>query len=342
MTPLMRVTGAWTGLLQDWLDTKRLAAPELRAVLARWRNQETVPIPIWRELLSRGLLLAGDQDAPELAVGAGVNPSHVGVLGYLVMASDTLGEAIFAYQRYERLLYGVSLAEVEVFKDEAEIRWPCIEPELGQQADGVSIAALISFLRRQLQNPPPPSRISFRGALTAQAHTAYQHFFNCPVVTEDSHVRVRFPVAQLNLTLPTRDPMLRELLDRQAQAMLRVLPVETELDQSLHQLLPKLLSDGRSSLEEAAERLHMSPRTLQRRLAARGLSWQAWLDRSREELALHYLQDPGLNLSDTALLLGFSEQSAFTRAYRRWTGTTPGRARRAYFIQGLRTNPVKD
>lgn len=330
MTPLMRVTGAWTGLLQDWLDTNRLAASELRAVLARWHDQETVPIPIWRELLSRGLSLAGDQDAPELAIGAGVNPSHVGVLGYLVMASDTLGEAIFAYQRYERLLYGVSLAEVEIFRDEAEIRWPRTEPELGQQADGVSIAALISFLRRQLQNPPPPSLIGFRGSLTAQARTAYQDFFGCPVVTEDSYVRVRFPVDQLKLSLPTRDPMLRELLDQQAQAMLRVPPLESGLDQSLHQLLPKMLSDGHSRLEQVAERLHLSPRTLQRRLAARELTWQAWLDRSRKELALHYLQDPGLTLSDIALLLGFSEQSAFTRAYRRWTGTTPGQARNAY------------
>lgn len=121
--------------------------------------------------------------------------------------------------------------------------------------------------------------------------------------------------------------MLRELLDQQAQAMLRVPPLENGLDRSLHQLLPKLLSEGHSRLEQVAERLHLSPRTLQRRLAERGLTWQAWLDRSREELALHYLQDTGLTLSDIALLLGFSEQSAFTRAYRRWTGTTPGQAR---------------
>lgn len=176
MTPLMRVTGAWTALLQNWLDANHLAAPELRAALDRWHKLEAVPIPIWRELLARGLSLAGDQHAPELEVGAGVNPTHVGVLGYLVMASDTLGEAIFAYQRYERLLYGVSLAEIEILQDEVEIRWPRTESELGQQADGVSIAALISFLRRQLQSPPPPSLISFRGTLTAQAHDAYQVF----------------------------------------------------------------------------------------------------------------------------------------------------------------------
>jgi AraC-like DNA-binding protein len=68
-------------------------------------------------------------------------------------------------------------------------------------------------------------------------------------------------------------------------------------------------------------------RTLQRRLDARGLTWQQLLDQTRAGLAREYLRDRSLSLGDIALLLGFSEQSAFNRAYRRWTGTTPRRAR---------------
>ena len=76
--------------------------------------------------------------------------------------------------------------------------------------------------------------------------------------------------------------------------------------------------------------MHMSPRTLQRRLARYQLSWQQWLDRNREQLARQYLDDTSLTLTDIALLLGFSEQSAFTRAYRRWTGNSHGRERRQW------------
>ena len=69
-------------------------------------------------------------------------------------------------------------------------------------------------------------------------------------------------------------------------------------------------------------------RTLQRRLTQRQLTWRELLDRTREQLARHYLADRSLTLGDIALLLGFSEHSAFSRAYRRWTGTTPARTRK--------------
>jgi AraC-like DNA-binding protein len=270
--------------------------------------------------------------APELGVGACVRPAHVGVLGYLVLASDTLGEAMLAYQRYETLFYGARLAEIEVVGDQAEMRWPRSDNELGQQADGAAIAALVTFMRRQIDRPPPPSSVSFLENVDGETARAYEAFFGCPVTWNRSHIRVRFPLHYLSLPMPRRDPTLRELLDRQARALLRALPEgsggTSDTDRQLQQVLLKLLSDGEPTLARAASAMHMSPRTLQRRLARHQLGWQQWLDRSREQLAMQYLADPSLTLTDIALLLGFSEQSAFTRAYRRWTGNSPGRERR--------------
>ena len=110
MATMMRVTGAWTGLLRDWLDLRGFAAPDLRGRLSRWAPDDIVPLPVWNDLLSTGMALAADEPAVELAIGAMVQPRHVGVLGYLVLATDTLGEAMLAYQRYEKLFYGVGLA----------------------------------------------------------------------------------------------------------------------------------------------------------------------------------------------------------------------------------------
>lgn len=332
MARVMRVTGAWIGLLSDWLDQRQLDASPLRAALARWSSQDTVPVPVWRDLLAQGLALVPGTVAPELEVGACVRPAHVGVLGYLVLASETLGEAMLAYQRYETLFYGASLAEIEILGDQAEMRWPPSVNELGQQADGAAIAALVTFMRRQIDQPPPPTAVGFLEDVDAETAKAYEAFFGCPVAWNDSHVRVRFPLQHLGLPMPRRDPTLRELLDRQARALLRVLPEGTGAgsgsDRQLQQVLLKLLADGEPTLGRAARAMHMSPRTLQRRLARHRLSWQQWLDRSREQLARQYLADPSLTLTDIALLLGFSEQSAFTRAYRRWTGNSPGRERR--------------
>lgn len=335
MARVIRVTGAWTGLLSDWLDREGLDAGPLRMALARWASRDNVPVPVWRDMLAQGLALVPDCVAPELGVGACVLPGHVGVLGYLVLASDTLGEAMLAYQRYETLFYGASLAEIEIVGDQAEMRWPSSDNELGQQADGVAIAALVTFMRRQIDQPPPPSAVSFLEKVDAQTAQAYEAFFGCPVTWNDSHVRVRFPLHYLGLPMPRRDPTLRELLDRQARALLRALPESSghssNTDRQLQQVLLKLLADGEPTLARAASAMHMSPRTLQRRLARHQLSWQQWLDRSREQLARQYLADPSLTLTDIALLLGFSEQSAFTRAYRRWSGNSPGRERRLWF-----------
>ncbi|WP_372924968.1 AraC family transcriptional regulator, partial [Marinobacter sp.] len=266
-------------LLSDWLDQEGLDAGQLRVALARWASRDNVPVPVWRDLLSRGLALVPGRVAPELDVGACVLPGHVGVLGYLVLASDTLGEAMMAYQRYETLFYGTRLAEIEVIGDQVEMRWPPSDNELGQQADGAAIAALVTFMRRQIDRAPPPVAVSFLESVESETAGAYETFFGCPVTWNDSHVRVRFPLHYLNLPMPRRDPTLRELLDRQARYQ---------------------------------------------------FSWQQWLDRSREQLARQYLADPSLTLTDIALLLGFSEQSSFTRAYRRWTGNSPGRDRRQW------------
>ena len=328
MASILKVTGAWTGLLRDWLDAEQLAALEIRTALARWSQEDNVPVPVWRDMLERAVALVPKQVAPELAIGTCVTPAHVGVLGYLVLASDTLGEAMLAYQRYEKLFYGVSLAEVVALDDQIELRWPQSSGDLGQLGDGVAIAALLTFLRRQTETPPPLTQVSFHHPVSAAAKAAYESFFGCPVLFEDAFVSVRFPAAFLSVPMPRRDPTLRQLLDRQAQALLRALPGSSATEKILQQVLLRLLADGEPTLARAAKAMHLAPRTLQRRLAAHGLSWQQWLDRSREQLAEQYLADPSLTLSDIALLLGFSEQSAFTRAYRRWTGRSPGRQRR--------------
>lgn len=328
MPAVIRVTGAWVQLLTDWLDAEHLTAPEIRAALARHAPDDIVPVAEWRGLLERAVALRPEQEAPGLAIGAGVQPRHVGVLGYLVLASNTVGEAMLAYQRYERLFYGVDLAQVVLLGDEVELRWPSDTAQLGQTGDSVAIAALVTFMRRQTDNPPAPLHVGFVNPAPADA-ARYPDFFQCPVTFEDACTRVRFPVAYLAMPMPHRDPGLRVLLDRQAQALLAALPASDAFDRALQQVMLRQFGTGQVSLARVAKALHMSERTLQRRLDTRGHVWQTLLDSTREHLARQYLGDRALSLGDIALLLGYSEQSAFNRAFRRWTGETPARWRRA-------------
>lgn len=325
MPLIHRVTGSWTQLLVSWLDREQLAAPDIRAQLASYAPDDAVPITRWQACLEQAARLRPALKHIGLTIGAGVQPSHIGVLGYLVLANDTLGEAMLTYQRYERLFYGVDLAEIINQGESVEIRWR--EGGVGALADEVAIAALVTFVKRQLTDAAPPLQVGFAHNYP-HGNQALKDFFQCPVELDAPYVYVRFPIAWLTQSLRHADPALRVLLDRQAQALLQALPESDEFHRRLQQILLKHLPEGQISLALLAKDLHQSARTLQRRLAEQNLTWQQLLDRTRRELAQQYLQDRSLSLSEIAMLLGYSEQSAFSRAYRRWTENAPRQARK--------------
>jgi AraC-like DNA-binding protein len=93
-------------------------------------------------------------------------------------------------------------------------------------------------------------------------------------------------------------------------------------------MLANRLGEGDATLAGVAKALKMSERSLQRRLADEGATFDALLDDVRRQLSLRYLADPAIAVSEVAYLLGYSEPSPFHRAFKRWTGTTPTEARR--------------
>lgn len=321
----MRVTGSWTRILLDWLDQCGCSAPSLRAALLALPPGEAVSVSRWRELLDQA---AGLQPAsgPELGltIGARVQTEHVGVLGYLVASSATLGEALLAYQRYETLFYGTTIAEAHWEGSSVEIRWP--PTTLGPIADAIGIAALYAFIQRHLSQPLRLEKVAFIHPVPTHAE-AFERYFDCPVHFSDTHTRVRFAASQLATPMRQGDSSLKALLDRQARAALSAMPDSAGFDEAIRSCILRGLPEGRVTLPEVAASLHRSVRTLQRRLSQRNLVWRDLLDRVRLSLAQEYLMDASLALSDIALLLGYTEQSAFTRAFKRWTGTTPARWR---------------
>lgn len=324
----LRVTGSWVQLLTDWLDQEALPAPELRNLLDSRGPADIVPLPVWQGMLERAVRLRTELPAPGLAIGAMIQPRHVGVLGYLILACTSLGQAMQAYQRYESLFYGLNVMQVQPRGDWIRVQWPA-EASTGVLADTVAIAAMLTFLRRLVTVPPVPAAVYFAFPRpSATDCQAYDAFFACPVHFSAPFTAVELALADLHKGLPHSDATVLGLLDKQAQAMIRAMPDGDHFDRALQQAMVRLMPEGEVGLARVAGELHLSVRTLQRRLEARQSSWRELLDRTREQLAGHYLLDPTLTLGDIALLLGFSEQSAFNRAYRRWTGSTPARVRR--------------
>lgn len=319
----IRVNGSYVQVLLDWLDQQQLSAPTLRAAVSRLAPGEQVPLIDWFDLLRRAHEV-NPGAGRGLEIGACITARHVGVLGYLVQASDNLGQALYAYQRFESLFYGVRMAEVIIRGGQAEIGWPQYGGlSMGLLMDETAISALISFLRKIIPGAPNPAEVTF--SLPAPEHPeVYEAFFGCPVRFGAPYVSVRFPEDYLSIPLPTANPALRQILDRQSVALSNALPGNDPFAFQVQRVFLRLLPDARVSLKQVASEMALSVRTLQRRLTASGQTFQGLLDRTRQELAQSYLRDPSLSLFEITMLLGFAEQSSFNRAFQQWAGVSPG------------------
>jgi len=134
---------------------------------------------------------------------------------------------------------------------------------------------------------------------------------------------IRFDIAHLALPLKGPDAGLIQVLEQHAERLLAQLPQQGEISGSVRRVIAGLMREGVPSIEKVSAVLCCSSRTLQRRLNDSGTNFRAELNLVRHQVACDYLNDPRLQIADVALLLGYSEHSAFTRAFREWAGETP-------------------
>jgi AraC-like DNA-binding protein len=146
--------------------------------------------------------------------------------------------------------------------------------------------------------------------------------FGCPLT------RLVFDASLLELPVVGADPQLGSLLERQAEELLAGSRRDGAFAGRVRQLIKEGLPGGEARVDAACRRLGVSPRTLQRKLREEGTSFQALLEESQRALAEFYLREPGVAICEVSYLTGFSQPSAFHRAFRRWTGLTPKEFRR--------------
>jgi AraC-like DNA-binding protein len=152
--------------------------------------------------------------------------------------------------------------------------------------------------------------------------------FRCPLLYDHPRNELELDAATSGLPQRTADAWLRTLVERHARALLERLGARPRFASEVTAALSVELQKGRGDLTSVGHALALSKRTLQRRLDAEGVSFRALTDEVRRGLATQYLADGHVSLSEIALLLGFSEQASFQRAFLRWTGVTPGQYRR--------------
>jgi len=288
---------------------------------------QRIPFAQLVSLYEQAAALTGDP-AFGLHLGARVDPKVFDVLGYVAINSPTLGEALNRVARYHSIWTDGAAIMVENANGAANIFYKYLDPALGKcrQDSEMTLAAVVALGRQVTQSELSPVAVRFEHASPGEI-AEHKDIFRAPVKFAAGINELVFDSSMLSLPIVKADPVLCTVLDRQAEQQLRKYPRPDLLIDRVRGMIKNELTGGDPSLRNIANQLGVSERTLQRRLREHDTSYHRLLDQSRSDLARRYVKQPELAICEIAYLLGFSESSAFHRAFKRWTGITPGEYR---------------
>ena len=247
--------------------------------------------------------------------------------GIAALCSETLGEAMEQIGRYKQLTCPEELVQ-EKGQGEWTLRFRFLmtdqpEPPVLIQA---GFAYLLSIARHGTENKGfSPLRLELIDSNPPLKQI--KQVFGCPVVIGAQHNVMVLREADSALPFVTRNPELFEMLAPQLDQELRESRNMESFVDRVRLAIQEKLTGKRPAIEDIADVLRLSPRTLQRRLQDDGYSYQRVLEEARRHLARHYLTHSHLDLNDAAFMLGYNDAASFVRAFRAWEGVPPARWR---------------
>lgn len=281
------------------------------------------------EGLWRAAIEATGDPAIALRVSTRVRPGTLGVIGYLASASESPRNAFELVRGLTPLLWDGVHCELESDERVAFIRCRTKRsPRASRFTTEYAIGLMVTMSRALGARRSDPLEARFSHAAPAYA-AQYERILRLPVRFEAGEDGVLFPVSLMDRSNPSADAALRQLLERHAAEQLARILAHAPFPQRVRARVASLLPRGRLTADALAAEFSMSGRTLRRRLREEGTSYQEILDDVRAELARRYLEREGRSADEVAQLLGFSDPSAFSKAFRRWTGRTPAEFLRA-------------
>jgi len=293
--------------------------------------------------LYRGISEVSRDPAIGLKLGTEERVERYDPIAIAALYTRSFRDALQRLARYKQLTCPEEIRVVER-KDECAVQFIWLladqsEPHLLVDA---CFAWVVAIGRRGTGLPVNPKRIEFQ---RPEMHRQmYEQHFRCPVKFKAKQNILVFARADVERPFLTHNADLLAMVAPQLEAELTRQLAQQNLREQVKGILKKLLAGQRPSLREVSVELHLSTRTLQRRLAVENVTFQQLLEDARRELAQHYLLHSSLELNETAYLLGYEDSNSFYRAFQTWEGTSPGEWRavhaRAIETAELRRTPA--
>jgi AraC-like DNA-binding protein len=246
------------------------------------------------------------------------------LLDYLVLTSDSVGAGVRQLARYLRLVGNPVSLDLRESAEPIEVRTGGDDARFASE---YTIALAILHLRAETDGRFAPDVVWF--SHEPDDASDFGRLLGCAVRGGAPWSGMSVSRDAWRLPLRRRDPVLRGVLERQAEEIAARLPAQDGFVSEVRRALASRVARGDTRIEAVARLLATSARTLQRRLAERGTSHQQLLDEARREAAGQHLVELRLSISEVAYLLGYSEPAPFHRAFKRWYGVTPHAFRRA-------------
>jgi AraC-like DNA-binding protein len=257
-----------------------------------------------------------------LLVGQRATILSLGLVGRLMQHSETVGDAMRALVSNLSIQNRGSVPSLTVTGDAVLFTFSVYDPETEsaeQIADG-SLAVAVNALRALCGSQWNPTEVLLPRA-TPVDQEPYRRHFRAPVRFNQENAVIVFPVRDLGIRITGADPMMRAMLEERIKQMKS--SYNSDFSDDIRRLLRTRLTITRCSAEDIAQLLAVHRRTLSRRLKGSGMGYRTISNETRFEIARQLLQDTEVPLGQIAAALGYSEASAFTRAFRRWSGRTP-------------------
>ena len=256
-----------------------------------------------------------------LTVARFIHISNLHALGYALAASANLMDFCQRIERYFRLASQVAEIKVSTSRDEVSLHIRLLVDVCAESEDAF-LGFVVLAMRQLYKAEFNPARVAFSHPAPREGPGPYEALFRSPVSFGALMPAVVFPRGDFDQPLAGACAELAQMNDNLANHYIARLDkddVVTRVRQKIIEFLP----NGDCSRDKVAGALAMSPTTLQFKLAERDTSFHDLLDATRRELAASYVQQASLSITEITFLLGFSDTSNFTRAFKRWEGVSP-------------------